>query len=204
MRNFTKLVIASAMLATQATPTASTAVAASVSVSIPTVVAPQTNIVFSTSSINALEIQSPPAPNFDTDVLIPLRAKQAQEATAAQAQKIAAAKARALEISGLSSVSTVGDHASWMSQAGISPSDFAYVDFIVNHEASWEGVTKWNYAGSGAYGMFQALPGSKMAVYGSDWATNPVTQIKWANAYAISRYGSWYGAYEHWLSFHAW
>ena len=98
----------------------------------------------------------------------------------------------------------VGDHNDLMAAAGVSPSDFGYVDYIISHESSWDGVTRWNHSGSGAYGMFQALPGSKMAVAGADWATNPVTQIRWAQGYAIGRYGSWYGAYAHWLAYHSW
>jgi resuscitation-promoting factor RpfB len=86
----------------------------------------------------------------------------------------------------------------WMQQAGISASDYYYVDFIISHEGGWNGVLKWNYAGSGAYGICQALPGSKMASAGSDWATNPVTQLRWCNNYA-NKYGGWAGAYNFWV-----
>lgn len=51
---------------------------------------------------------------------------------------------------------------------------------------------------SGAYGICQALPGSKMATAGSDWRTNIETQAKWCDTYAISRYGSWAGARAFW------
>ena len=43
---------------------------------------------------------------------------------------------------------------------------------------------------SSAYGIPQALPGSKMATAGADWATNPVTQIRWGLGYIQDRYGS--------------
>ncbi len=43
---------------------------------------------------------------------------------------------------------------------------------------------------SSAYGIPQALPGSKMASAGADWATNPVTQIRWGLGYIADRYGS--------------
>jgi hypothetical protein len=60
----------------------------------------------------------------------------------------------------------------------------------------------WNYqatnAGSGAYGLVQALPGSKMASAGADWRTNPATQIKWGLNYMNSRYDSPCGAWEFW------
>lgn len=53
---------------------------------------------------------------------------------------------------------------------------------------SWN-PAKWNGQGSGAYGLPQALPGSKMASEGRDWATNPATQVRWMIGYARSRYG---------------
>ena len=55
----------------------------------------------------------------------------------------------------------------------------------------------------GAYGIPQALPGSKMASAGADWATNPVTQIRWGLGYIQDRYGSPCGAWGHSQS-HGW
>lgn len=57
----------------------------------------------------------------------------------------------------------------------------------------WETESGWNvYASnpSGAYGIPQALPGSKMASAGADWQTNPATQIRWGLGYIQSTYGS--------------
>jgi hypothetical protein len=58
----------------------------------------------------------------------------------------------------------------------------------------WAKESGWNYRAtnpsSGAYGIPQALPGSKMGAYGSDWRTNPATQIKWGLNYIDGRYGS--------------
>lgn len=90
-----------------------------------------------------------------------------------------------------------------MAAAGISASDFGYVNYIITNESGW-GVTKWNYSGSGAYGLGQALPASKMAPWGADYMTNPITQLRWANAYAVGRYGSWANAYAFWVSQHLW
>lgn len=53
---------------------------------------------------------------------------------------------------------------------------------------SWD-VQEWNDAGSGAYGLPQALPASKMASFGSDYMTNPITQIRWMRHYVNERYG---------------
>lgn len=65
----------------------------------------------------------------------------------------------------------------------------------------WQKESHWNYLAqnrsSGAYGIPQALPGSKMASAGADWATNPATQIKWGLGYISGRYGSPCGAWAH-------
>lgn len=64
-------------------------------------------------------------------------------------------------------------------------------------ESSWT-HTVWNTAGSGAYGIPQSLPASKMATKGRDYLTNPRTQISWGLEYIKGRYGSPSAA----LSFH--
>jgi uncharacterized protein YabE (DUF348 family) len=96
------------------------------------------------------------------------------------------------------------DKISIMQAAGISSGDYGYVDYIISHEAGWGGTTKYNSSGSGAYGICQALPGSKMASAGADWATNPVTQLRWCSSYAHSKFGGWAGAYNYWISHHYW
>ncbi len=80
----------------------------------------------------------------------------------------------------------------------------AYIDDdcleeIVDRETAgtWS-PTVYNYQGSGAYGLPQALPGHKMASAGADWRTNPQTQIEWMVKYTNARYGSTCGA----LAFH--
>lgn len=73
----------------------------------------------------------------------------------------------------------------------------------------WTGESNWNYkawnASSGAGGIPQALPASKMASAGADWATNPVTQIRWGLGYIKNVYGTpcnawslWQSRYPHW------
>ncbi|CAM3836412.1 lytic transglycosylase domain-containing protein [Nocardiopsis rhodophaea] len=68
-------------------------------------------------------------------------------------------------------------------------------------EPLWEKESNWNHqaknASSGAYGIPQALPGSKMASAGSDWETNPATQIKWGLGYIQGRYDNPCGAWAH-------
>ncbi|MCM3658437.1 lytic transglycosylase domain-containing protein [Agromyces mediolanus] len=66
-----------------------------------------------------------------------------------------------------------------------------------NRESGW----RTNAANpSGAYGIPQALPGSKMSAFGADWETNPATQIRWGLSYISGRYGTPCGA---WDSFNA-
>ena len=95
-----------------------------------------------------------------------------------------------------------GSKADWMRAAGISDSDFGYVDYIISHESGW------NYhavnRSSGAYGLPQSLPAGKLASAGADWRDNPVTQLRWAHNYAVGRYGSWEDAYRFWVTNHWW
>ncbi|KPI14435.1 Lytic transglycosylase catalytic [Actinobacteria bacterium OK074] len=70
---------------------------------------------------------------------------------------------------------------------------------IVSHESSWN-VTAAN--ASGAYGLVQAKPGSKMASAGSDWQTSAKTQITWGLEYMNSRYGSPAAAWSFWQTHH--
>nr|WP_152890382.1 transglycosylase SLT domain-containing protein [Streptomyces adustus] len=71
---------------------------------------------------------------------------------------------------------------------------------IVTHESGWNHTA--TNSSSGAYGLVQALPGSKMATAGSDWKTNPATQIKWGLDYMNSRYGSPAQAWDFWQTHH--
>ncbi len=57
-------------------------------------------------------------------------------------------------------------------------------------------------ASSGAYGLAQSLPASKMASAGADWQTNPATQTKWGLSYMTDRYGSPCKAWAFWQSHH--
>ncbi len=93
-------------------------------------------------------------------------------------------------------LTVAGDKAALMSAAGIAASDFGFVDFIISHESGWRPFVA--NSSSGAYGLCQALPASKMATAGADYLTNPVTQLRWCNGYAQGRYGGWANAYAFW------
>jgi hypothetical protein len=65
----------------------------------------------------------------------------------------------------------------------------------------WDRESGWRYDAenaSGAYGIPQALPGSKMASAGADWQTNPATQIKWGLGYIKAIYGDPCKAWSFW------
>jgi hypothetical protein len=74
-------------------------------------------------------------------------------------------------------------------------------------QSLWNAESGWNPSASnpisGAYGIPQALPGSKMASAGPDWQTNPATQIKWGLGYIQSIYGTPCSAWSFWQA-HGW
>ena len=77
---------------------------------------------------------------------------------------------------------------------------FRSLNNIFTRESGW----RYNAENaSGAYGIPQALPGSKMATAGADWATNPATQIKWGLGYIQGRYGNPCSAWAFWEA-HSW
>jgi len=65
-----------------------------------------------------------------------------------------------------------------------------------NHESGWN--HRAHNGSSGAHGIPQALPGSKMATHGKNWRSNPETQIKWGLSYIKGRYGTPNGAWNAW------
>ena len=80
-------------------------------------------------------------------------------------------------------------------ERGWGASQFSCLNLLWNRESQWK--YNANNPTSSAYGIPQALPGNKMASAGADWATNPVTQIKWGLDYIADRYGTPCGAWGH-------
>ena len=78
---------------------------------------------------------------------------------------------------------------------GWGDDQFACLVALWNKESGWR-VNAYN-ASSGAYGIPQSLPGSKMGSVAPDWETNPATQITWGLNYIGGRYGTPCGAWEH-------
>nr|DAO33673.1 MAG TPA: Peptidoglycan endopeptidase [Caudoviricetes sp.] len=81
-----------------------------------------------------------------------------------------------------------------MRQAGIPESDWAYTDYIVSKESSWNSnaVNK----SSGAFGLAQCLnkPADSLC-----YSKNPVDQLKWQKQYVQERYGSYANAHKFWV-----
>ena len=91
--------------------------------------------------------------------------------------------------------------ANWAREAGVSEEDLSAAIDLIYHESGCRYDA--SNSRSGAYGIPQALPGSKMASAGADWATNPVTQIRWMIGYVNGRYGGWNQALTWWYT-HGW
>jgi hypothetical protein len=83
----------------------------------------------------------------------------------------------------------------------LGPVQYQCVYNLFSRESGWR-VSAYN-ASSGAYGIPQAVPGSKMALFGSDWRTNPITQVRWGIYYVNHRYGSACSAWSFW-QYHRW
>jgi hypothetical protein len=81
-----------------------------------------------------------------------------------------------------------------MLQAGFAISQFPCLNKLWNKESGWN--HRAENRSSGAYGIPQSLPGSKMSSAGADWQNNPATQIKWGLGYIKGRYKTPCGAWS--------
>lgn len=88
-----------------------------------------------------------------------------------------------------------------MLQWGFALDQMPCLDKMWTKESNWR--TSAENASSGAYGIPQALPATKLAKYGDDWKTNPVPQIKWGLDYIKGRYKTPCGSWSFWLA-HNW
>ena len=134
------------------------------------------------------------------------KAKAARAAKKAAARKAAARKAAAAKRKAVLTTRPVTAGSAralgkkMAAQRGWTGSQWAALDRLWMAESSWR-VTAGN-GSTGAYGIPQAMPGSKMASAGSNWQTSAATQIEWGLDYIDSRWGSPMGAYSHFLSNH--
>ncbi|MFJ6794642.1 transglycosylase SLT domain-containing protein [Streptomyces sp. NPDC091268] len=118
------------------------------------------------------------------------KAKKEREEKEQAASRSAARDGSDFQVQASYTVAQVKAIAQQMVPAG----QFQCFSNIVNQESTWNylAVNK----SSGAYGLVQALPGSKMSSAGDDWRTNPATQIEWGLNYMNGRYGSPCGAWN--------
>lgn len=124
--------------------------------------------------------------------------KQLQAKADAKAAQVAYNASIARQAAVASSMTFTGDKATWMSAAGIAPSDWGYVDYIISHESGWRPDARNSI---GCLGLAQACPGQK--ILNVCPTLDPVCQLQWASGYA-GRYGGWAGAYNAWLRQHWW
>ena len=157
-----------------------------------------------TTNTKAVELKDNRA-TFDTAVLAPLRAAQDAQAKAkadaeaaqkaAQAAAQVSAKPAAVTAPAVSMPSgDVKQLAYAMVCAKWGCDQWTYVDYIVNRESGWN-PNALNRS-SGACGLFQALPCSKMG------GTDINNQLNWGMGYIANRYGTPANAYSFWLAHH--
>jgi hypothetical protein len=123
------------------------------------------------------------------------RARKAAQARAARQQQQAATAPAAATQPATASGSPQQIAQGMLGSYGWSASQFSCLQPLWNAESGWN-VSASNTS-SGAYGIPQALPGSKMASAGADWQTDAATQIRWGLGYIRSVYGSPCGAWSH-------
>jgi hypothetical protein len=163
-----------------------------------------------TSSVQAV---APPAinPTATPDAVATSPTKATPKSTPARTLKI---EARAVPVKRISrsavrtplkrkvvvraSVNSGNPHAVAAAEAaryGWGASQLSCLNLLWNRESGWNYLAR--NPSSGAYGIPQALPGSKMASAGADWRSSARTQIRWGLGYIQARYGSPCGAWGH-------
>jgi hypothetical protein len=133
-----------------------------------------------------------------------LAAAQRRETTAGEHRERLARRARAARAAERSRLAAMDPRdlaRSLLGKQGWGAGQFRCLDSLWTRESGWNRLAR--NPSSGAYGIPQALPGSKMASVGADWRTNPVTQIRWGLQYIEASYGSPCGAWNHSQS-HGW
>jgi murein DD-endopeptidase MepM/ murein hydrolase activator NlpD len=129
--------------------------------------------------------------------------EQARKEAEAKAAAETAAKAEAERLAAADRASRAAERTSdprsvargMLADYGWSEDQFGCLDDLWTRESNWN--HRAENPSSGAYGIPQSLPGDKMASAGSDWRTNPSTQIEWGLGYISDVYGSPCGAWSH-------
>ena len=192
-------------LRTSVTLTGLAAAATGVAVATGVVQSPSSAVSFADSLSPVASTDTPDSPSADVQNRTAIVSRSADRAAASRADRRTnrdPAKAAAL---GLSAGPAVGGQENLSAQdpqtvaAALLPTfgfDSSQMSCLV---PLWMGESGWRVtaanASSGAYGIPQALPGSKMATAGADWRTSAATQIEWGLGYIHDRYGTPCGAW---------
>jgi hypothetical protein len=142
------------------------------------------------AAIDALEERAAAA-----DEARALAAEQAAAAERAEAARQAAAEKASRDALRAAIEDPRGAARVLVSERGWSSEQFSCLDSLWTKESNWR--VDADNPSSSAYGIPQALPGSKMASAGADWETNPVTQITWGLEYIADSYGTPCAAWSH-------
>ncbi|HSX02438.1 MAG TPA: hypothetical protein VLI05_03955 [Candidatus Saccharimonadia bacterium] len=205
MRNISLLVASFMLLTTQAN---NPLVGIAASAQAPAQTERTYEVSLNTNTSTPIVISGQKQPNYDTEVLQPLHAAQA-EAAAKAAQAAAAAEAAAAQAAAAAKAAQAkaavqaaavatppqGDLKqlaySILSSRGMAD-QWGAMDFIITHESGWN---LYSRSAAGACGLPQANPCSKIV-----WG-DANQQINWFIGYCVGRYGSISGAYAHWLTY---
>ncbi|HMS23799.1 MAG TPA: ubiquitin-like domain-containing protein [Candidatus Saccharibacteria bacterium] len=88
-----------------------------------------------------------------------------------------------------------GSKLDWMKAAGIDPSQYQYVDYIIGRESGWNPAS---VSANRCIGLGQKCDASSLISACPNWQSDPVCQLNHFSGYANGRYGSWQGAYSAW------
>lgn len=94
-----------------------------------------------------------------------------------------------------------GSKADWMQAAGIDPSQYQYVDYIIGRESGWNPAA---VSANRCIGLGQRCNPTILTSACPAWQSDPVCQLNHFSGYANGRYGSWQGAYQFWVVNHWW
>ena len=126
--------------------------------------------------------------------------KNGKEVSRKEIQSVVTKKPTAqVEVVGAKVSLPAGSHEDWMASGGIAQGDYGYVNYIFTNESGWNPAAR-NPVGYVGLGQTREANLSSSC---SNWQSDPICQIRFFNGYAVSRYGSWSGAYDFKAS-HGW
>lgn len=101
----------------------------------------------------------------------------------------------------VATVTLTGSKADWLRAAGVDPSQYQYVDYIIGRESGWNPAA---VSPNRCIGLGQKCNAQSLISACPSWQTDPVCQLQHFSGYANGRYGSWQQAYNFWTVNHWW